>query len=50
MFKDFKELSVINISLDNGVTVEKIEKIVIDSKIPEDEKIKAITNSYLGIE
>ena len=32
------------------VTIDKIEKIVVDSKIPEDECIKNITHKYLSNE
>ena len=46
---DFRELSLIELTLDdNTVLVDKIEKYVVDSKIPEKEEIKDLVNSYLG--
>jgi hypothetical protein len=35
---------------DNTVLVDKIEKYVVDSKIPEKEEIKDLVNSYLGFD
>ncbi len=46
---DFRELSLIELTLDdNTVLVDKIEKYVVDSKIPEKDEIKDLVNSYLG--
>ena len=49
---DFREFSFIELNLDTQtkqVTVDKIEKYIVDSKIPEKKEITDIVNSYLGI-
>jgi 5'-nucleotidase len=45
---DFRELSFIEMSFTNQeCSIDKIEKIIIDSKIEEKPEIKAIVDSYL---
>lgn len=44
---DFKELSVIDVNIAETITVEKIEKIIIDSNIPKDRHIQSIADHYL---
>lgn len=49
---DFKELSVIEFLVSNGkkdLNLKKIEKIKIDSGIPENQEIKKIVDYYLGL-
>ena len=41
-------MSLIEIDIGNNPIVNKIEKIVVDSKIEENQEIKKITESYIG--
>ena len=45
---DFKELSVIEIDISEVIKLKKIEKVIIDSKVPEDSRIKGMVDTYLG--
>lgn len=45
---DFKELSVIEIDISEKIKLRKIEKIIIDSQVPENNRIKEMVDSYLG--
>lgn len=50
---DFRELSLVEISTrksDSKTCVNKIERYVIDSRIPEDEDLKSVVEFYLGNE
>ncbi len=45
---DFKEFSVIDVEIFNkAISIKKIEKITVDSNIPEKPEIKQIVDSYL---
>lgn len=45
---DFKEFSVLELEINDKTLVKSIKKVIVDSKIPEDQQTKQITQKYLS--
>lgn len=46
---DFKEFSIVELDIGEKIQLKKIEKVIIDSNIPANEKVQKIVDNYLEI-